>query len=938
MLPQTLPELLHIRALENTHDEAISFIDPQTQATTSISHRQLFDSSIVYASRLLAAGLKRSDIVLSSFTDHESHIRLFWACCMAGIVFCPLPALHPDESRQVLLFEHLQLLFGTPTLVAQQRTVVHIRRLCPDLQCLETETLPSDEIHSKLVSPVIHPSPSDPVCFMLTSGSTGNSKAVVLRHSNILSSIRGKIAHHGSSSDSRFLNWIAFDHVACVTEVHLQALQANARQWHLSPSAIIHRPVLLLELVSRLKITYIFSPNFLLAQILRDHREYRDSTLDFSRLVAFISGGEAVPMDTAVEFADLLENHGAQRNVLRGGFGMSETGAGCIYDTRPIPRATSSKITQFLSLGKCCPGVEMRVVADATCTRPLQCGKVGHLQLRGSSVFSKYFGNEQATMESFTSDGWFITGDLALVDEEANLHLQGREKECIIINGVKYLPKDVCRYIEDSSVSGIIPGQVYVSSLRLDGAATETYVIFYQHSLILDDELNSPEIIETNYTIARLATVFCSAPPHAVLPLPATAFVKTALGKISTSQLVKSLLKEEYDHIQSNLQTRVESLQPLDISAPIEKILVETLRKVFMIETPQLYRSDNIFLFGASSMHLLRLKQSLQDQLSISNIPTIELLKRPLLGDLIDFLSTQTEKEAVPEYQPLVCLSSSGSKPPLFLIHPGVGEILVFVNLAHKLEDRPVYALRARGFEYDETPFESLGEMVNFYTSAIESCHPGPYYIAGYSYGGAVAFEVAKALESHEKPVAFLGIFNLPPFIQFRMHELTWSEVFINLCVFLSLFPEGSLDSLRESLSLRFPQYQLQDGIPEDISAPVRYILDKGDQNRLQQLDLSMDAFVRWVKVAFAVNLTGKNYTPTGRVNGALMTVFCAVPLSSMGSRTEFKEERLSQWREFCGDKFEMVDVEGEHYTMLSETHVTSFSSRLKEALARAHS
>jgi acyl-CoA synthetase (AMP-forming)/AMP-acid ligase II len=167
--------------------------------------------------------------VLASFPDHESHILLFWACCLAGIPVCPLPALHPDPSRQAMLFNHLQTLFRGPILVAPADIVKSARALVPELKALVSEEIRGGFEDASSIFPARRPSPSEPVCFMLTSGSTGNSKAVLLRHSNLLSSVRGKIRHHGTTMDSRFLNWIAFDHVACVSEVHLHALEVGAR-------------------------------------------------------------------------------------------------------------------------------------------------------------------------------------------------------------------------------------------------------------------------------------------------------------------------------------------------------------------------------------------------------------------------------------------------------------------------------------------------------------------------------------------------------------------------------------------------------------------------------------------------------------------------------------------------------------------------------------
>jgi thioesterase domain-containing protein len=106
----------------------------------------------------------------------------------------------------------------------------------------------------------------------------------------------------------------------------------------------------------------------------------------------------------------------------------------------------------------------------------------------------------------------------------------------------------------------------------------------------------------------------------------------------------------------------------------------------------------------------------------------------------------------------------------LFLVHPGLGEILVFLRLASVLDDdRPVYAIRARGFDHGETPHQSIAQMSQEYVPAIEKVYPdGPYNIAGYSFGAAVAFEMGKELEAKGKKVSFFGALNLPPHIRWR--------------------------------------------------------------------------------------------------------------------------------------------------------------------------
>lgn len=251
VLPQTLPELLHARAID-PRTGYLSYLDAQGTVYKSITYTELLEAASDHAHRLLAAGLRpATDIVLASFPDHESHVLLFWACCLAGILVCPLPPLHPEPSRQAMLLNHLQELFHGPTLIAPGVVAQGARRLVPGLKVLASEELADvmarkteteqatetttteseapDAPKTDVIFPERRPSPGDVACFMLTSGSTGNSKAVQLTHANLLSSVRGKIEHHHTTSASRFLNWIAFDHVACLSEVHIHALEANAR-------------------------------------------------------------------------------------------------------------------------------------------------------------------------------------------------------------------------------------------------------------------------------------------------------------------------------------------------------------------------------------------------------------------------------------------------------------------------------------------------------------------------------------------------------------------------------------------------------------------------------------------------------------------------------------------------------------------------------------
>ena len=118
-------------------------------------------------------------------------------------------------------------------LVGTAQITAVAQKLVPGLEVLDVESIERlTPAASSDIFPARKPSPQEPVAFMLTSGSTGNSKAVVLRHSNFLSSCNGKSVHHGTSSSSVFFNWIAIDHVASLSEIHIHALLVDAKFVH----------------------------------------------------------------------------------------------------------------------------------------------------------------------------------------------------------------------------------------------------------------------------------------------------------------------------------------------------------------------------------------------------------------------------------------------------------------------------------------------------------------------------------------------------------------------------------------------------------------------------------------------------------------------------------------------------------------------------------
>jgi long-subunit acyl-CoA synthetase (AMP-forming) len=227
---------------------------------------------------------------------------------------------------------------------------------------------------------------------------------------------------------------------------------------------ILAEPMTFLDRISVHKVTYAFAPNFFLASLVQrileapsqekedeppasifeipakmlqgtDARAQipKQSVVDLSSLRALISGGESNVVQTCSTLTDLLQHFGAPRSFIRPGFGMTETCAGSIYNAIDCPAYDLARNAEFACLGDCIPGIHFRfcrqdgsVAAD---------DEVGELQVTGELVFKGYYRDACNSAKSFTQDGWFKTGDRGYKDPNGRLHLTGRDKDTVIING-----------------------------------------------------------------------------------------------------------------------------------------------------------------------------------------------------------------------------------------------------------------------------------------------------------------------------------------------------------------------------------------------------------------------------------------------------------------------------------------------------------------------
>jgi thioesterase domain-containing protein len=218
------------------------------------------------------------------------------------------------------------------------------------------------------------------------------------------------------------------------------------------------------------------------------------------------------------------------------------------------------------------------------------------------------------------------------------------------------------------------------------------------------------------------------------------------------------------------------SMQPIprDAAKPfqapktaLEALLAEMWEEV--LDMRPIGVTDHFFHLGGDSLQAASLFVHIKQRLGRS-LPNATLFENPTIERLALAIRREDAGKAS-----LVAIQEGGSKSPLFCVHCGKGSVFHFYKLARLLgPDQPVYGLQPRGMGGGQILDRSVEDMAAHYVKEILVHQPdGPYFLAGYSFGGLVAFEMAQQLRKQGSKVAFLGLFDSSlPAARFRAENL----------------------------------------------------------------------------------------------------------------------------------------------------------------------
>jgi thioesterase domain-containing protein/aryl carrier-like protein len=422
-----------------------------------------------------------------------------------------------------------------------------------------------------------------------------------------------------------------------------------------------------------------------------------------------------------------VHSHFSQPPQIINIYGQTETIGVCAY---MIPDDFSNQ-SGYVPVGYPYPYYQLYLLDERL--QPVSATETGELYVASESLARGYLNNPQLNAQKFVTNPFttdrsqlYKTGDLARYLPDGKLEIVGRQDFQVKIRGMR---------VEIEEIETVLTQHPDVQQAAVVGRkdrADEQIIVAY---LVAErSPINIKEIRSFSQT---------KLPDYAI---PSAFEILDALPLTPNKKLDRKRLPAPN-------RANVNIIPPDD---ELELQLIEIWERI--LDVRPIGVNDNFFELGGHSLIALQLFAKI-DRLWHKRLLLSDLIESPTIAELAKLIS----RSEPPTRSPLVLLESGGDRSPLFCIHPIGGNLFDYYNLAKKLaDDRPIYGLQARGIDGKEQPFDRIEDMANYYIHAIKTIQPQePYSLLGYSFGGIIAFEMARQLTNRGDRVAFLGLLDI---------------------------------------------------------------------------------------------------------------------------------------------------------------------------------
>ncbi len=561
---------------------------------------------------------------------------------------------------------------------------------------------------------------------LYTSGSTGLPKGVEITQKSFHNHLMSMQQLPGIKEDDIMLNitTITFD----IAQLELFLPLISGAQLYISDMEESRDGRLLLETIESEKISIVQATPFNWQILL-------ESGWNNPIPIKALCGGEALSKDLADKLCSKCDE-------LWNMYGPTET---TIW-------ATIKKISPtdpIITIGKAIHNLQVYVLSDDLKEMPVN--DVGEIYIGGVGVGKGYINSPELTEKVFIEDPFinkpgnriYKTGDLGI-------QLPNGEIQCL----------------------GRIDHQI-----KIRGNRVETEEIEFQ----LKQQLNIKNAIVTGYkdVVGNLRLVAYIAPKNPVDPTKLDDQINLWKSNIENS-LAEYMIPTDFMIINEvplmlNGKVNRKALPPPiiktyshELRLPVSE-LEEELKNIWKrnMGIEKISTDDNFFELGGDS--LIATKIMLQvEKYTGKRIPNATLFQYQTIKDLSKFINENVNDNS---FKVLVSIKPKGSKLPVYIIH-AIGLNLMFLRNFILLlnKEQPVYGLQALGLNGIDQPLDDMEEIASVYIKEIITQNPkGPYLIAGYSFGGYIAYEMVKQLKAMGKDVKMLAMIDTN--IQERLHR-----------------------------------------------------------------------------------------------------------------------------------------------------------------------
>ena len=424
------------------------------------TYARLHTQVVHTASALVGNGVGCDDRVVVQVDKSPENLALYLATLYVGAIYVPLNTAYTQAEVDYFIAD------AAPALFVGEQPRTDVASLTLDaggggsltMAIQEAMDEAKDPANNSEQAPSFAPREADDLAAILyTSGTTGRSKGAMLTHGNLASNAHALSQAWGWRDDDVLLHALPIFHVhGLFIATHCALLQGTPMVFmpKFDAAAVLqHLP----------RCTVLMGVPTFYTRLLGESGLTKDR---MAHIRVFICGSAPLTEQTFAEW----ESRTGHRILER--YGMSET---IINTTNPLD---GDRVPG--TVGFALPGLAIRIADEHGVELPR--GEVGTIEVSGPAVFKGYWQMPDKTRAEIRSDGFFITGDLAVQDDEGRVSIVGRAKDLVITGGYNVYPKEVEQLIDalpgivESAVIGISHadfGEGVVAVIVPDGADVE---------------------------------------------------------------------------------------------------------------------------------------------------------------------------------------------------------------------------------------------------------------------------------------------------------------------------------------------------------------------------------------------------------------------------------------------------------------------------------